>query len=223
MTTGERIRQARKSAGMTQAELAHKLGISAAGIAQWENDLRNPKIETLRKLADALGVTPGYLLYGDTDPVQRSLFDAEDTAKALKGELQKSLETGKITPALTNGKAAKALSVLENQMWTAVDEIGKESGSALLQLFRFLPPDLRDIVVYYEELNADGQRVARERIEELTQIYKYQREENIHQRTHRMHRTPPGMLPKIQTTRTAKAARRGFSAAVSVGAVPQKV
>ena len=59
MTTGERIRQARKSAGMTQAELAHKLGISAAGIAQWENDLRNPKIETLRKLADALGVTPG--------------------------------------------------------------------------------------------------------------------------------------------------------------------
>lgn len=41
----------------------------------------------------------------------------------------------------------------------------------------FLPPDLRDIVVYYEELNADGQRVARERIEELTQIYKYQREE----------------------------------------------
>ena len=36
MTTGERIRQARKSAGMTQAELAHKLGISAAGIAQWE-------------------------------------------------------------------------------------------------------------------------------------------------------------------------------------------
>ena len=176
MTTGERIRQARKSAGMTQAELAHKLGISAAGIAQWENDLRNPKIETLRKLADALGVTPGYLLYGDTDPVQRSLFDAEDTAKALKGELQKSLETGKITPALTNGKAAKALSVLENQMWTAVDEIGKESGSALLQLFRFLPPDLRDIVVYYEELNADGQRVARERIEELTQIYKYQRE-----------------------------------------------
>ena len=46
---------------------------------------------------------------------------------------------------------------------------------------------------------------------------------NTHQRTHRMHRTPPGMLQKIQTTRTAKAARRGFSAAVSVGAVPQKV
>ena len=85
MTTGERIRQARKSAGMTQAELAHKLGISAAGIAQWENDLRNPKIETLRKLADALGVTPGYLLYGDTDPVQRSLFDAEDTASRRSG------------------------------------------------------------------------------------------------------------------------------------------
>lgn len=42
--------------GMTQAELAHKLGISAAGIAQWENDLRNPKIETLRKLAVPWGL-----------------------------------------------------------------------------------------------------------------------------------------------------------------------
>lgn len=177
MKTGEVLKKARIDAGMTQAELAQRLGVTPQTVSQYERGIKNPKIETLRKFADALGVTPGYLLYGDTDPVQRSLFDAEDTAKALKGELQKSLETGKITPALTNGKAAKALSVLENQMWTAVDEIGKESGSALLQLFRFLPPDLRDIVVYYEELNADGQRVARERIEELTQIYKYQREE----------------------------------------------
>lgn len=177
MKIGESLKKARIDAGITQAELARRLDVTPQTVSQYERGLINPKIETLRKFADALGVTPGYLLYGDTDSVQRSLFDAEDTAKALKGELQKSLETGKITPALTNGKAAKALSVLENQMWTAVDEIGKESGSALLQLFRFLPPDLRDIVVYYEELNADGQRVARERIEELTQIYKYQREE----------------------------------------------
>lgn len=56
MTTGARIKAARKAAGMTQAELAAKLGISFQSIGQWENDLRNPKIGTLNKIAKALGV-----------------------------------------------------------------------------------------------------------------------------------------------------------------------
>lgn len=56
MTTGERIRAARKSANMTQAELAQKLGISYVGVSQWENGLRQPKYETLKKIADAIGV-----------------------------------------------------------------------------------------------------------------------------------------------------------------------
>lgn len=56
MTTGERIRAARKNAGMTQAELAQKLGISYVGISQWENGIRQPKYETLKKIADAIDV-----------------------------------------------------------------------------------------------------------------------------------------------------------------------
>lgn len=56
MTTGQRIKAARKKAGMTQAVLAEKLGISYVGVSQWENDLRNPKLETLQRIASALGV-----------------------------------------------------------------------------------------------------------------------------------------------------------------------
>lgn len=62
MTTGARIKAARKAAGMTQAELAAKLGISFQSVAQWENDLRNPKYETLQKIASALGVSVADLL-----------------------------------------------------------------------------------------------------------------------------------------------------------------
>ena len=51
MTTGERIRIARKKAGLTQKILGEKLGVSYQTIAQWENGLRNPKLETLRKIA----------------------------------------------------------------------------------------------------------------------------------------------------------------------------
>lgn len=66
MTTGQRIRAARKNKGMTQAELAEKLNIPFQSVSQWERDIRKPKKETVQKIADALGVN--YLdLYGDED------------------------------------------------------------------------------------------------------------------------------------------------------------
>ncbi len=62
MTIGERIKAARKKAGLTQAELANKLGIAYQGVAQWENNLRNPKYETLQRLAAALSISVDDLL-----------------------------------------------------------------------------------------------------------------------------------------------------------------
>ncbi len=56
MTIGERIREIRKSRGLTQKELGERLGLSYQSIAQWENDLRKPKSETILKIASALGV-----------------------------------------------------------------------------------------------------------------------------------------------------------------------
>lgn len=53
---GNRIRSARKRAGLTQAEVAEKIGISWQGIAQWETGKRNPKIDTLKKIAQALSI-----------------------------------------------------------------------------------------------------------------------------------------------------------------------
>ena len=50
MTTGQRIKEARKRAGMTQAELAEKLEIPFQSVSQWERDIRKPKKETLEKL-----------------------------------------------------------------------------------------------------------------------------------------------------------------------------
>lgn len=57
MTIGQRIKAARLSAGLTQQELADKLAISFVGVSQWENDKRNPKRETLEKIAQVLGVS----------------------------------------------------------------------------------------------------------------------------------------------------------------------
>lgn len=56
MTTGERIRKARKEKNMSQKELAEKIGVSASMIGQYENGLRNPKIETIQRIAYVLDV-----------------------------------------------------------------------------------------------------------------------------------------------------------------------
>ena len=58
MTTGQRIKAARKKAKMTQAELAAKLGIPYQSVGQWERDVRKPKKETLANIAKELHVDP---------------------------------------------------------------------------------------------------------------------------------------------------------------------
>lgn len=56
MTIGELIKTTRKRAGMTQKQLAEKLGVSYVNISQLENDQRTPKYETVLSIAAALGV-----------------------------------------------------------------------------------------------------------------------------------------------------------------------
>ena len=56
MEIGELIKEARKKAGLSQKALADMLGISQQNIAQWESGKRNPKIDSLLKIAVAIGL-----------------------------------------------------------------------------------------------------------------------------------------------------------------------
>lgn len=49
------IREMREIRGMSQLQLAEKLKITQQAISQYENGFRNPKIETLTKIAEVLG------------------------------------------------------------------------------------------------------------------------------------------------------------------------
>ncbi|MBK7579809.1 MAG: type II toxin-antitoxin system HicB family antitoxin [Myxococcales bacterium] len=50
------LRWARQAAGLTQAQLARRVGVSQQQMAKLERPGANPSIATLRKVADALGV-----------------------------------------------------------------------------------------------------------------------------------------------------------------------
>ena len=61
-TMGKRISDLRKSKGMTQEQLAQRVGVTAQAVSKWENDLSCPDISILPQLAEALDVTTDELL-----------------------------------------------------------------------------------------------------------------------------------------------------------------
>ena len=58
---GENIRRIRIRKGLSQKELAEKAGMSNVLLNNYEHGLRNPKAETLQRIAQALGVSPEVL------------------------------------------------------------------------------------------------------------------------------------------------------------------
>jgi len=69
---GERIRKARKTRGLSQADLALRIGVSQPAIANWESGIHDPRRLTLAKLADALQTSLEWLAAGD-----RSAFETD--------------------------------------------------------------------------------------------------------------------------------------------------
>lgn len=67
---GNRISKYRKEKGMTQEELAAKLGVSSQAVSKWENDASCPDISLLPQLCRALGITTDELLTGNNNEVK---------------------------------------------------------------------------------------------------------------------------------------------------------
>lgn len=55
-TIGKRIKHFRESKGMSQNELAEKIGVHYTSIFKWENESRVPKEKNIQKIANILGV-----------------------------------------------------------------------------------------------------------------------------------------------------------------------
>jgi transcriptional regulator with XRE-family HTH domain len=59
---GKRIAEARSHAGLTQVELAKRLGVTQQVVAAWERRNVALRAEQIRTLAEALGTTADYLI-----------------------------------------------------------------------------------------------------------------------------------------------------------------
>lgn len=74
---GNRISQLRKENGITQEEMAEKLGVTPQAVSKWENDISYPDILLLPKIAEMLGVTVDELLSGEAKKEVRILPETQ--------------------------------------------------------------------------------------------------------------------------------------------------
>jgi transcriptional regulator with XRE-family HTH domain len=58
---GRRLRELRRAAGLSQKELAGKLGVPQSAVSQWESGIHTPAVTDIPDMAAALGADPGDL------------------------------------------------------------------------------------------------------------------------------------------------------------------
>jgi bacteriophage CI repressor helix-turn-helix domain len=62
MEFSERLKKLRKDTGLTQVDVAEKLGISQPAYASWERGVKKPTQDNLVKIAQVLNVSVDYLV-----------------------------------------------------------------------------------------------------------------------------------------------------------------
>lgn len=148
------IRRARKAAHITQEQLAKLLGINRATLSRYETGEIDLPTSQLQRIADALGISIVELI----DPLAVSYHQIIEAGMAGDKAFQR------LDEAKRRGASQEELQQIETEIncsYDARDEAVNETH--MLKTFR--------------KLNDTGQRVALERMEELTEIPKYQRTE----------------------------------------------
>ena len=70
MEFSERLKNLRKKVGLTQVDVAGKLGISQQAYASWERGVKKPTQENLVKIAQILNVSVDYLVGNSEEAVE---------------------------------------------------------------------------------------------------------------------------------------------------------
>lgn len=168
MTIGENIRAIRKERGLTQKELGRLCGIAEITIRQYESEKYQPKIETIEKIAKALGVPIvkikedlTWAEHQNTEEVkqlEQSIYLFEGIVGALE-EIYGSVEekdiigdNGLERPYWVVGKSPNSFILYEDDIETIVKST-KASIPALVERLKDTRPETEIIQEITEELN----------------------------------------------------------------------
>ena len=111
-TLGTMIAELRKQHGMTQLELAEKMGVTDKAVSKWERDLSCPDVNSLPNLAQILGVSV------------EELMQIKKEADTPVSKVSEIMEIAPKAVAMAMGIAVAVLTVL--------NEMDVKSGMAML-------------------------------------------------------------------------------------------
>ena len=188
---GELIRSAREKKKITQKELAKRLGIDPVGIVQWEQNRRNPKIATRKKIAQALDIDITELM---TQPEKKEYEDDYGTPADRVGYAVQDIGriiTGKNTQAQLCNEMVTSRQELA-WMLEALDDVAKvynvskqevKKALHLDDSFQGLDQDEivretaanKELASIVEGLNEAGREAVLRHARELAQIPDYQK------------------------------------------------
>lgn len=112
MEIGNKIKQLRYKSGLTQEQLASKLGISAQSISKWETSVTMPDISLLPAVAGEFGITIDELFDLTTSQKLQRIERRIDLEEELPSDIFKEYEIFLKNELEENGDKAKILSLL---------------------------------------------------------------------------------------------------------------
>lgn len=83
MNMADRIQYLRKTNGISQEELADKVGVSRQAVSKWESEQSLPDLEKIITMSDYFGVTTDYILKGIEPVTDKEQKSSELTSKIL--------------------------------------------------------------------------------------------------------------------------------------------
>lgn len=127
LTIGDKIRAERRRAKLTQVQLAERMGVTQSLIGQYERGEINPKLDTLERIADALGVH-----------VSKLLEYADEIELPVKFTLEQEMEWIRNGAPISYGdeNSVKAAALVELEK---LNQAGQRCGIDLLRLVSKVP------------------------------------------------------------------------------------
>ncbi len=130
MTLADKLKEARKNAGLSQTELAEKLCVSRQAVTKWETGKGIPDVENLKVLSQVLDVSIDYLL-DEGEALEKTIIKEQINLNdyVKEGKLRSKKDAvvyakypdADITPLLAKKKSTKGQKVFGNLLGFLTD------------------------------------------------------------------------------------------------------
>ena len=143
MDIGNKIKQLRHKSGLTQEQLASRLGVSAQAVSKWETDVTMPDITLLPMIATEFGISIDELFDLTTEQKLYRIKKRIETEYDLNEDVFKEFEEFLLVQLSVNSDRVKILSLLahlyHHRMETDARKVSKYAREAIM-----LKPEVKD-------------------------------------------------------------------------------